>query len=34
MIDGTRFKRETPLEVIAYVPAGMLVLYVLVRIFA
>ncbi len=34
MLDGTRFRRGISLEVIAYVPAGTLVLYVLVRLLA
>jgi hypothetical protein len=33
MLEGSRFKKESPLEALAYVPAGMLVLYVVVRIF-
>lgn len=34
MMDGSNFGKASPLEAIAYVPAGMLVLYVVVRIFA
>lgn len=34
MLEGTRFRKESPLEVLAYVPAAMLILYALVRIFA
>lgn len=34
MLDGSRFKKETPFEVLAYIPAAMLVIYSLVRVFA